>query len=298
MPTPDNQPPQAESVVTFPAGQWQYQARAEPVLTPAPAPTVPDYGWFVQWQERVVRRHQVDEGLAVRGFVNAELRPLFEWFVQHPEHTPRALRPNVPEGYYATAVEAELIEIDLDFFLQHPEQVFRKPHVPYRPHVVVQGWYVRGPVPTEFPVDTAVGPVASETTLVFPRHYLIFPGRAAPPQQPPTLTFSAADWPFLALVNPNDFPTGVQFRLVVVMDTNNAAFPAYARLYNITDGAAVLGSVISTAAVHGAGEGTLVRSIPLSLPSGAKEYQVQRGGESGSGATVHLHKAWLVRTAS
>ncbi len=79
-------------------------------------------------------------------------------------------------------------------------------------------------------------------------------------------------------INPDDYPASAELFFEAVLATSNAGFPSYARLYNITDGAFVADSQVSS--VNTTSE--RVRSGALSLPAADKEYRVQRGGFAGA----------------
>lgn len=82
----------------------------------------------------------------------------------------------------------------------------------------------------------------------------------------------------IRLIAGSDFPSTALFYFEVTIRTQDPAKTAKARLYNITDGAVVAGSEVTTTST------TVVRlrSSALSLPSGAKEYRAEFGGD-GSG---------------
>lgn len=72
-------------------------------------------------------------------------------------------------------------------------------------------------------------------------------------------------------INTAEYGGGIYF-LEVNMKTDNASFPARARVYNVTDSEAVVGSIIQTFSTSS----DRVRSEPLSL-SGDKTYKIQLG---------------------
>jgi hypothetical protein len=88
------------------------------------------------------------------------------------------------------------------------------------------------------------------------------------------IVYSRDGWPFLALINPADHPTGTQFFFEVILATDNGAITASARLFNITDAVAVAGSVLSTTVT---GLGDRLRSGAVTLAAGDKEYRAERG---------------------
>ncbi len=108
-----------------------------------------------------------------------------------------------------------------------------------------------------------------------------------------TIDFTPAS-EFMAKVNPDDYLDDAVFHFEAIIDTDSAPDLAFARLVSLTDGMEVAGSQISTAALHGAGLTTLVRSGPIALNSGEEIYQAERGGEAGSGATIHIHAAKII----
>lgn len=78
-------------------------------------------------------------------------------------------------------------------------------------------------------------------------------------------------------LDPADWSSAPTFRLEVHAFTSIASFDYQARLYNVTDGAPVSGSEISSVATTL----TRLRSGSFALPSGAKTYEVQYGGVVG-----------------
>ena len=85
----------------------------------------------------------------------------------------------------------------------------------------------------------------------------------------------------------------------MLIDTDDAANPAGARLINITDGNVVPGSFLTSNALHTNPVDPLTRirtgNIRGSFPSsGLKEYRAERGGPTGSGAAIHIHEAKIV----
>lgn len=139
-----------------------------------------------------------------------------------------------------------------------------------------------------------MGPIAAETTIIFPPREVQIQSRAAPVLAEAGVTFSAADWPFLTLINPDDYPPSTRFIFEAIMDTSDAGFPVWARLVNVTDNIPVWASMVTSPSLHLAATGTRVRSGTFTLASGAKLYRAERGGQAGAGATVHLHLARLL----
>ena len=186
----------------------------------------------------------------------------------------------ITEAYGTT----EFPTVDLDWFIQHPERIASRLPFSYA-GFSVSGYHI---------IPTDVWPIGAETTIIFGATLTQIQRLIAPPFAVPTsFTYSAALWPFFSLINPDDYAPNVQFILEVVMDTSNVIFPVRARLYNLTNTVAVAGSDAVSSALH-LDTSAWVRSGLFSLVSGIKEYQVQYGGETGSGATVHLHSAKLL----
>ena len=75
------------------------------------------------------------------------------------------------------------------------------------------------------------------------------------------------------LHNKGDFGGTVEHTHEAILETSNAAIDARARLWNITDGVEVSGSRIATKETTP----TRVRSGPLTIPAGDKEYRSEFG---------------------
>ncbi len=75
------------------------------------------------------------------------------------------------------------------------------------------------------------------------------------------------------LHNKGDYSGTVEHTHEAILETSNAAIDARARLWNITDGVEVSGSRISTKETTP----TRVRSGPLTIPAGDKEYRSEFG---------------------
>jgi hypothetical protein len=174
---------------------------------------------------------------------------------------------------------------DFAWYSQHPEQVVIKKLRPY--------FYPSQEFRTElaFPVtlDQWWQP-ASE------------PVRTIPPVEPGIIAFldiedvslvvySQAGWPFVALVNPADYPAGTQFFFEVILATDNAAITTYARLHNLTTASLIAGSTVSTTAT---GLGDRLRSVKITLTAGDNEYIPERGDASDT-SHVRLYAARIVK---
>jgi len=77
--------------------------------------------------------------------------------------------------------------------------------------------------------------------------------------------------------DPAWFPTGSLFRIVVLLSTTSVSASVVARLYNVTDGAIVAGSEVSSTNT----ELAELISSSFSLPSGEKSYRIEFGGDPG-----------------
>jgi hypothetical protein len=194
--------------------------------------------------------------------------PDFGWNVAQPD----IIRPRHPvaEGWLSQSLEPITVAVpDFAWYNQYPEQVIIAKPSPY--------YYPSTEFRTELPPTVTLGQwwqPASE------------PVRTIPPIQQGLIAFldiedvslvaySAAGWPFLALINPADYPTGTQFFFEVILATDNAGITTSARLFNITDAVAVADSVLSTA-VTGLGD-RLRTGAAITLASGDKEYRAERG---------------------
>ncbi len=95
----------------------------------------------------------------------------------------------------------------------------------------------------------------------------------------------------------DDFP-GFDFAFQATMAVEVAGRTAQARLYNQTDGTAVTGGTISgTIASISPGEDPLpIRSAGMTMPSGEKDYIVQRRQDPAGdgGDNMHMYLAYLV----
>lgn len=113
----------------------------------------------------------------------------------------------------------------------------------------------------------------------------------APRYLPGLILATPLDWiPFGVLTREIDQadwsgPT-VSFYFEAVLKTTNAGFACRARLWNVTNNVLVSSILTtSTSAVR-------VRSVPITLPSGSKEYRVDFGGLTG--ATFTCYSADLI----
>src|SRR3990167_6536075 len=120
------------------------QARSQPFLVEIPQQIVANFDWFKQQPEPLPQPRR-PEGRVVRGFVDNEITPDFDWFQQQADVIRR--RHQVDEGLFTSPQEAELIEVDLDWFVQHLERSPRKRHQ------TEEGIVVRGYDATEITPD-------------------------------------------------------------------------------------------------------------------------------------------------
>jgi len=79
------------------------------------------------------------------------------------------------------------------------------------------------------------------------------------------------------LIGPSDFPATALFYFEAIIKTSSPVKVARARLYNVTDGIAVVGSEVTTTSTTA----QRLRSTALTLASGAKEYRTEFGGVAG-----------------
>jgi hypothetical protein len=205
------------------------------------------------------------------GWLGQSLEPItvavpdFGWFLQDSTVPRAVLQP--PLG--GLVLGQPPIIPDLAWFNQYPEQILPAKFRPY--------YYPTQEFRTElgFPVTLAHWwQPASEPVRTIPpvqQGFIAF----LDIEDVSLVTYSAAIWPFLALINPADHPTGTQFFLEVILATDNGAITVSARLVNITDAEAeVAGSVLSTVVT---GLGDRLRSGALTLAAGDKEYRAERG---------------------
>jgi hypothetical protein len=210
--------------------------------------------------------------------------PDFGWNVPQPD----IVRPRHPvgEGWLGQSLEPITIAVpDFAWFNQHPEQVIIAKPSPY--------YYPSTEFRTELPFPVTLDQwwqPASE------------PVRTIPPVQPGFIAFldiedvslvvySRDGWPFLALINPADFPAGTQFFFEVILATDNGAITTFARLRNVTDDAVVADTALSTAVT---GLGDRLRSGAITLAAGDKEYAAERGDASGT-SHVRLYTARIIK---
>ena len=206
--------------------------------------------------------------------------PDFGWFLQQADvvRPPHQVDPGLVLSQPPTIP-------DFAWYNQHPEQVIIAKPSPY--------YYPSTEFRTELPPDVDLAhwwQPASE------------PVRTIPPVQPGLIAFldiedvslvvySRDGWPFLALINPADFPTGTQFFFEVILATDNGAITTFARLRNVTDDTLVAASTLSTAVT---GLGDRLRSGAVTLDAGDKEYSAERGDASDT-SHVRLYEARILK---
>lgn len=88
-----------------------------------------------------------------------------------------------------------------------------------------------------------------------------------------------------------DVPAGKSVYFEAVLYTTTAGVTAYVRLYNVTDGAVVSGSEVSTSSTAG----MMRTSGALSLPSGSKIYRVEVKGTDPSYFVGYSRASILVK---
>ena len=120
---------------------------------------------------------------------------------------------------------------------------------------------------------SVITPSPAVATWVIPAHVLVAAGAAGFTQ------FGE----LTRLIDRSDFPSTALFYFEAIIKTQDPAHTAKARLYNITDGIVVSGSEITTTSTTT----QRLRSGALTLPSGAKEYRTEFGGDGGGIYTCH-----------
>lgn len=278
------------------------------VLVEFSVPVILDIDWIVQEVPIFRAPHQTRPGLAALG--QPPTIPNYDWFLQQADvtHPPHQTQP----GYFALVEFSVPVILDIDWLIQETP-VFRAPHQ-VRPGLFVIGrpptipdlaWYNQYPeqfLPakfrpyyypaqefrTELPFPVTFDQwwqPASEPVRLIP---IVNSGVIVVPTE--LITYSQSGWPFLALINPADHPTGTQFFFEVKLATDNGAITAFAQLYNLTDAGVVAGSTLSTAVT---GLGDRLRSGAITLAAGDKEYIPQRG-DADDTSHARLYEARLV----
>ncbi len=119
--------------------QWQYQARAEPVLDPAKI-AENQFTWFQQPSEPVQESpRSVDQGWATQNLVQNIFDPGdIKWFADYPDFVDEAPRP-VDEGWsaleFAPIITAVPDPGDVKWFALYPD------HIDEAPRPVDEGWF-------------------------------------------------------------------------------------------------------------------------------------------------------------
>ncbi len=196
-----------------------------------------------------------------------------------------------PEGFFAKGLDSDLGEpLFPTWFVQQPSFVARQqPLVQER--MSTRGDLLGTPTAPIPEMDWSVQAPAFARLLPVPQQglFTLVEFIAIP-------TFDGDDWPFLFRIDTSRWPSSAQYFFEAAIDTDGGAVaPVSAHLWNITDGVAVPGSVVSGDKVHAdpVDPDTLVRSTSI-MVSGNKLYRAERGGPTGSGAVVHMHEAKVI----
>ena len=289
--------------------RYQYPAHVE-----GRPPTIPDFGWFVQGPDIVRAPHQVDPGLSVEG--RPPIIPDFGWNVAQPNMI-RPLHP-VGEGWLGQSLEPIVVTVpDFGWFFQDTTVPRALPQPPLGGLVLGQppiipdfAWFnqypeqvvIAKPSPYYYPSTEFRTELPPTVTLDQWWQPASEPVRTIPPVQQGGIAFldiedvalvvySRDGWPFLALINPADFPAGTQFFFEVILATDNGAITTFARLRNVTDDTLVADSTLSTVVT---GLGDRLRSGAVTLAAGDKEYSAERGDASGT-THVRLYAAHIIK---
>ncbi len=153
---------------------YQYQAKAEPLEQPAPAP---DFGWFVQETDVIRPEHQVRPGFFFLGEV--PIIPDFDWFVPPADVIQPLPRP---EGLFVRGPDPTEFALVPDLVPGSQPDVIRPPHQ------VQPGFFVLGAVP----IIPAFDWFLQQSDVIRPPH-AVRPGFSAlvefnvpePPAEPP-----------------------------------------------------------------------------------------------------------------